>query len=170
MVSVFATPIRVRQVGASLCTDSGWVISNTAWRTSLAVNSPQFSWNLTPLRSQTVQLLASGAISHFSASSGMYAPVCRSIPTRNSRAGLLSRLLLRGPSQVKLVSQPRGATAIRNRSSFALAGCAQAAVAAKPMMHSTPNRNLLHRNLCIHNLLRCLLCMRVREVVLALLL
>ena len=34
----------------------------------------------------------------------MYAPVCRSMPTRNSRAGLLSRLLLRGASQVKLVS------------------------------------------------------------------
>jgi Arc/MetJ-type ribon-helix-helix transcriptional regulator len=58
----------------------------------------------------------SGDISHCSASSGMYAPVCRSIPTRNSRAGLLSRLPLRGLSQVKLVSQPRGATAMRSRS------------------------------------------------------
>src|SRR6266581_5230108 len=155
MVSVFATPIRVRQVLASLCTDSGWVISNTAWRTSLAVNSPQCSWNLTPLRSQTLQLLPSGAISHFSASSGMYTPVCRSMPTRNSRAGLLSRLALRGASQVKLVSHPRGATAMRSRSSFSFAGagrvavCAQAPVTTQPMAQSTPSRHPRRRDFCI---------------------
>src|SRR5712691_1911526 len=119
-----------------------------------------------------VQALPLGDISHFSASSGMYAPVCRSIPTRNSRAGLLSRLLLRGASQVKLVSNPRGATAMRSRSSFAAyAGGAmhtQATVTTNPMTSNTPTTDPLHRNLCIHNLLRCLLCMRVREVILAL--
>src|SRR5439155_11521011 len=121
-----------------------------------------------------VQVLPSGAIAHFSASSGMYAPVCRSMPTRNSRAGLLSRLALRGLSQVKLVSHPVGATAILSRSSFAAcAGGArhsQATVTTTPMTHSAPTTDPLHSNLCIHNLLRCLLCMRVREVVLALLL
>src|SRR5262245_55242294 len=154
--------------------DSGWVMRKTAWRTSLAVNSPQCSWNLTPLRKVMVQLLPSGAISHFSASSGMYAPVCRSMPTRNSRAGLLSRLPLRGLSQVKLVSQPRGATAILSRSSFAAcAGVAvytPAIVTTKPTTSSTLTTDPLHRDLCIHNLLRYLLCMRVREVVLVLLL
>src|SRR6266516_3452243 len=121
-----------------------------------------------------VQVLPSGDISHVSASSGMYAPVCRSMPTRNSRAGLLSRLALRGLSQVKLVSHPVGATAILSRSSFAAcAGAAmptQTTVPTNPMTSSTPTTDPLHRNLCIHNLLKCLLCMRVREVVLALLL
>src|SRR2546427_677690 len=87
-----------------------------------------------------VQVLPSGAIAHCSASSGMYAPVCRSMPTRNSRAGLLSRLALRGLSQVKLVSHPVGATAILSRSSFAAcAGGArpsQATVTTTPMTHS----------------------------------
>src|SRR5215510_9909114 len=140
-VSVFVTPINVRQVLASLCTDSGCVIRNTAWRTSFAVNSPQWSWNVTPWRRVMVQVWPSGAISHFSASSGIYAPVCRSIPTRNSRAGLLSRLPLRGLSQVKLVSQPRGATAIFSRSNFAactgVAVSAQATVATSPRTHIT---------------------------------
>ena len=44
----------------------------------------------------------------------------RSMPTRNSRAGLLSRLPLRGLSHVKLVCQPTGATAIRSRSFLSL--------------------------------------------------
>src|SRR4029450_8553919 len=85
----------------------------------------------------------------------MYAPVCRSIPTRNSRAGLLSRLLLRGASQVKLVSNPRGATAMRSRSNFAFAGaegvavCAQAPVATQTMAQSTPSRNPRCRDFCI---------------------
>src|SRR5882672_4653102 len=67
------------------------------------------------------------------------------MPTRNSRAGLLSRLPLRGLSQVKLVSQPRGATAILSRSSLLFAGaggvtvCAQATVTVSPMAHTTPN-------------------------------
>src|SRR5437870_7879854 len=97
-----------------------------------------------------VQVLPSGDFSHFSASSGMYAPVCRSMPTRNSRAGLLSRLALRGLSQVKLVSQPVGAMAILSRSSLLFAGaggvtvCAQATVTVSPMApnspHSTPQR------------------------------
>src|SRR5262252_1647122 len=121
-----------------------------------------------------VQLLPSGDISHVSASSGMYAPVCRSMPTRNSRAGRLSRLPLRGLSQVKLVSQPRGATAILSRSSFAAcAGTAvptQATVITHPTTSSTPTTDPLHRDLGIHNLLRCRLCMRVREVILVLLL
>ena len=139
----------------SLCTDSGCVMRNTAWRTSLALNSPQLSWNLTPLRSQTVQLRPSGAISHFSASSGMYAPVWRSMPTRNSKAGLLSRLLLRGASQVKLVSHPRGATAMRSRSSFAFAGagrvavCAHAPVTAQLIAQRTPTRHPRRRYFCI---------------------
>src|SRR5262249_45784622 len=127
---------------ASLCTDSGWVMRKTEWRTSLAVNSPQFSWNLMPLRNVMVQCLPSGDMSHVSASSGMYMPVLRSMPTRNSRAGLLSRLPLRLCSQEKLVSQPRGATAMRSRSSLALAGgvavCAQARTAANPITHTTP--------------------------------
>src|SRR4030095_15880240 len=132
------------------------------------------SWNGTPWRNVMVQVLPSGAISHFSASSGMYAPVCRSMPTRNSRAGRLSRLPLRGLSQVKLVSYPIGATAILSRSSFAAcAGAAvhtQATITTNPRTSSTPTTDPLCRDLCIHNLLRCLLCMRVREVVLALLL
>src|SRR5712691_2587429 len=67
------------------------------------------------------------------------------MPMRNSRAGLLSRLPLRGLSQVKLVSQPRGATAILSRSSFPFVGaggaavCAQATVTVSPMAHNTPN-------------------------------
>src|SRR5712691_2005524 len=50
------------------------------------------------------------------------------MPTRNSRAGLLSRLPLRGLSQVKLVSHPRGATATLSRSSFAFTGAGGGAV------------------------------------------
>src|SRR5712691_3111532 len=149
--SVFPMPIRGRQKPASVCTDSGWVIRNTAWRTSLAVNSPQLSWNLTPLRRVMVQVLPSGDISHFSASSGIYAPVLRSIPTRYSSAGRLSSWPLRLCSQVKLVSQPRGATATLSRSSFALAGvgCAQAPVAARLIVNMTPNSTLLVPRLCI---------------------
>src|SRR5262249_48560925 len=64
-----------------------------------------------------------------------------SMPTRNSRAGRLSRLALRGLSQVKLVSQPVGAMAILSRSSFAAcAGTAvstQATVATSPRAHIT---------------------------------
>src|SRR5256886_12188396 len=114
-----------------------------------------------------VKVWPSGAIADCSASSGMYAPVCRSMPTRNSRAGLLSRLPLRGLSQVKLVSQPRGATAILSRSSFA--ACAgtdvhtQATVTTKLTTRSILTIGPLHRDLCIHNLLRYRLCMRVRE-------
>ena len=151
----------------SVCTDSGWEIRNTEWRTSLAVNSPHCSWNLMPLRSQTVQRLPSGAISHFSASCGMYAPVWRSIPTRYSRAGRLSSWPLRLCSQVKLVSQPRGATAMRNRSSFAacagVATSVQATIATKLITHSTPTIDALRSDFCIHDLLRCLLRMRVRR-------
>src|SRR5260221_13377187 len=114
-----------------------------------------------------VQVLPSGDFSHCSASSGMYAPVCRSMPTRNSRAGLLSRFPLRGLSQVKLVSYPMGATAILSRSSFAAcAGVAvppQATVTTTPTTSSTPTPGPLHQDRCIHHLLRCLLCMRVRE-------
>src|SRR5919109_584143 len=153
--SAFPMPIRGRQKPASVCTDSGWVIRNTAWRTSLAVNSPHFSWNLTPLRSQIFQLLPSGAISHFSASSGMYCPVLRSMPTRYSRAGRLSSWPLRLCSQVKLVSHPRGATAILSRSSFAFAGaggvtvCAQAPATTQPMAQSIPSRHSRRRDVCI---------------------
>src|SRR5262249_2089715 len=89
------------------------------------------------------------------------------MPTRNSRAGRLSKLPLRGLSQVKLVSQPRGATAILSRSSFAAcAGTAvnaQVTVTTHPTTSSTPTTEPLHRDLCIHNLLRYRLCMRVRE-------
>ena len=46
----------------------------------------------------------------------------------------------------------------------------QATVTTNPLTNSTPTTDPLHSNLCIHNLLRCLLCMRVREVILALLL
>src|SRR5919108_680015 len=144
-VSVFAMPIRVRQVPASLCTDSGWVSRNTEWRTSLAVNAPQWSWNGTPWRRVMVQVLPSGDMAHVSASSGMYAPVCRSIPTKYSSAGRLSSIPLRLCSQEKLVSQPRGATATTSRSSFAFAGgaavCAQAMAAANPTTPSNPHRD-----------------------------
>src|SRR2546426_10094117 len=107
-----------------------------------------------------VQVLPSGAISHFSASSGMYAPVCRSMPTRNSRAGLLSRLPLRGLSQVKLVSHPRGATEILSRSSFAACAGAvsvQATVATSPRTHIPRTRAPLTPYLSISALLvlRC---------------
>src|SRR5712692_5901133 len=153
MVSVFVTPITVRQMLASLWRDSGWVMRKTEWRTSLAVNSPQFSWNLMPLRNVIVQCFPSGAMSHFSANSGMYIPVLRSMPTRNSRAGLLSKLPLRLCSQLKLVSQPRGATAILSRSSFALAGgaavCAQATMATNPIAHTAPPRVPRRPHLCI---------------------
>src|SRR2546426_4948373 len=153
--SAFPMPIRGRQKPASVCTDSGWVIRNTAWRTSLAVNSPHFSWNLTPLRRVIVQLLPSGAIAHFSASSGMYCPVLRSMPTRYSRAGRLSSWPLRLCSQVKLVSHPRGATAILSRSSFAFAGaggvtvCARAPATTQPMTPSIPSRHARRRDCCI---------------------
>src|SRR5215475_4756414 len=102
-----------------------------------------------------VQRLPSEDISHVSASSGMYAPVCRSMPTRNSRAGRLSRLPLRGLSQVKLVSYPMGATAILSRSSFAfvwaggVAVCAQVPVATQPKAQSTPSRNSRRRDVDI---------------------
>src|SRR5262252_3295725 len=102
-----------------------------------------------------VQFLPSGDISHFSASSGMYAPVCRSMPTRNSRAGRLSRLPLQGLSQVKLVSYPMGATAMVSRSSFPLAGAgdvtfgAYAFVATPTMVPSVPRRNSRRRDLRI---------------------
>src|SRR5262245_16374647 len=131
---------------------SGCVMRKTAWRTSLAVNSPQFSWNLMPLRSVIVQLLPSGDICHVSASSGMYAPVCRSMPTRNSRAGRLSRLPLRGLSQVKLVSYPMGATAILSRSNLALGGAAvwaQARTATNPITPITPATVHRRLHLCI---------------------
>src|SRR5262249_36142202 len=62
------------------------------------------------------------------------------MPTRNSRAGRLSRLPLRGLSQVKLVSQPRGATEILSRSNFAACAGAvsvQATVATSPRVHMT---------------------------------
>src|SRR5215471_2885658 len=102
-----------------------------------------------------VQRLPLGAISHFSASSGMYAPVERSIPTRNSKAGRLSRLPLRAWSQVKLVSYPMGATAILSRSSFAwvwaggVAVCAQVRVATQPRAQRTPPRNSRRRDVDI---------------------
>src|SRR5437899_2362995 len=138
--SVFVMPRNPRQRPPSVCTDSGWVIRKTAWRTSLAVNGPQLSWNCTPLRSVIVQVLPSGDISHFSASSGMYAPVLRSIPTRYSRAGRLSSMPLRLCSQVKFVSHPRGATATISRSSFPLAGaCAQATLITNTTVSTTPH-------------------------------
>ena len=124
----------------------------TAWRTSLAVNSPQFSWNLTPLRNVIVQVLPSGAISHFSASSGIYAPVLRSMPTRYSRAGRLSSWPLRVCSQEKFVSYPSGATAILSRSSFAFGGaavCAHATVTTNPRTPTTPTRVCQRPYLCI---------------------
>src|SRR6266540_1399562 len=68
------------------------------------------------------------------------------MPTRNSRAGLLSRLALRGLSQVKLVSQPVGAMAILSRSSFAAcagAVSAQATVATSPRAHIPRTRDPL---------------------------
>src|SRR5438093_2001677 len=124
-----------------------------AWRTSLAVNSPQFSWNLTPVRNVMVQVLPSGAISHFSASSGIYAPVLRSMPTRYSSAGRLSSMPLMVCNQEKLVSYPRGATAILSRSSFAFAGgaavCAQAPVTTNPIAPTTPTRVRQRPYLCI---------------------
>src|SRR5262245_53075125 len=95
-----------------------------------------------PLRSHMVQLLPSGAISHFSANSGMYAPVLRSIPTRYSRAGRLSSMPLRLCSQVKFVSQPRGATATRSRSNLVFDGagvCAQATATASPRTQTIPH-------------------------------
>src|SRR5215831_2919896 len=137
-------PIALRQKAVDVAMASGWVMRKTAWRTSLALNSPQFSWNLTPWRNVMVQVLPSGAMSHFSASSGMYAPVLRSIPTRYSRAGRLSSWPLRVCIQEKFVSHPRGATAILSRSSFAFAGgaavCAQATIATNPIAPITPTR------------------------------
>src|SRR3989454_53038 len=155
MESFLPIPITERQKPVSVCMDSGWLIKKTAWRTSLAVNSPQLSWNLMPLRKVMVQLLPSGAISHFSASSGMYFPVLRSMPTRYSRAGRLSSWPLRLCSQVKLVSHPRGATAILSRSSFAFAGaggvtvCARAPATTQPMTQSIPSRHSRRRDCCI---------------------
>src|SRR5262245_30254530 len=65
-----------------------------------------------------------------------------------------------------------GATAILSRSSFAAcAGVAvhtQATVITKPTTRSTLITDPLQRDLRIHYLLRWLLCMRVREAVLAL--
>src|SRR6185503_1323151 len=91
-----------------------------------------------------VQLLPSGAISHFSANSGMYAPVLRSMPTRYSRAGRLSSMPLRLCSQEKLASHPRGATATTSRSSFPLAGgaagaCAQARLVVNATVSTAPH-------------------------------
>src|SRR5712691_11543564 len=153
MESPFPIPISVRHRPESVCTDSGWLMRKMEWRTSLAVNSPHFSWNCTPLRSQRVQLLPSGAISHFSASSGIYAPVLRSMPTRYSRAGRLSSMPLMVCIQEKFVSHPRGATAILSRSSFAFAGgaavCAQATVTTNPITPTTPKRVLRRPPHCI---------------------
>src|SRR5262245_60948697 len=129
-----------RQKVVPLAAASGCEMRKTAWRTSRAVNSPQFSWNLMPLRNVMVHVLPSGAISHFSASSGIYAPVLRSTPTRNSTTGRLSSRPLMVCNQEKLVSYPRGATAILSRSSFALGGadvCAQARTAPNPIAHTT---------------------------------
>src|SRR6266545_3245080 len=79
------------------------------------------------------------------------------MPTRNSRAGLLSRLALRGLSQVKLVSQPVGAMAILSRSSFApCVGAAvsiQATIASSPRAHMTRTRDPLTPSLSISTLL-----------------
>src|SRR5262249_16138453 len=97
-------------------------------------------------------VLPSGAISHFSASSGMYAPVLRSTPTRYSRAGRLSSWPLRVCIQEKLVSYPNGATAMMSRSSFAFGGpavCAQASVTTNPIMPPAPTRVRQPLYLCI---------------------
>src|SRR5207245_7239971 len=53
--------------------------------------------------------------------------------------------------QVKLVSQPSGATAILRRSSFVFAGavCTQAPIAARLIVNMTPNSTLLVPRLCI---------------------
>src|SRR4029450_10325322 len=151
--SFFAMPRNPRQRPPSVCTDSGWVIRKTAWRTSLAVNGPQLSWNCTPLRSVIVQSLPLGDISHFSANSGMYAPVWRSMPTRYSRAGRLSSMPLRLCSQVKFVSQPRGATATRSRSSLVLVEgvgvCAHAIATINPRAQTIPHSTPRCIHLCI---------------------
>src|SRR4029453_5242446 len=151
--SFFAMPKNPRQRLPSVCTDSGWVIRKTAWRTSLAVNGPQLSWNCTPLRSVIVQSLPLGDISHFSANSGMYAPVWRSIPTRYSRAGRLSSMPLRLCSQVKFVSQPRGAPAPRSRSSLVLVEgvgvCAHAIATINPRAQTIPHSTPRCIHLCI---------------------
>src|SRR5205823_10859485 len=106
-----------------------------------------------------VQVLPSGAISHFSANSGVYAPVLRSTPTRNSRAGRLSSRPLMVCNQDMLVSYPNGATAILSRSSFAFAGgaavCAHATVTTNPITPATPHSVLRPAHLCIVISLRC---------------
>src|SRR4029453_13437405 len=151
--SFFAMPRNPRQRPPSVCTDSGWGIRKTAWRPSLAVNGPQLSWNCTPLRSVIVQSLPLGDISHFSANSGMYAPVWRSIPTRYSRAGRLSSMPLRLCSQVKFVSQPRGATATRSRSSLVLVDgvgvCAHAIATISSRTQTMPHSRPRYIHLCI---------------------
>src|SRR5215813_11755978 len=83
----------------------------------------------------------------------MYAPVLRSIPTRYSRAGRLSSMPLRLCSQVKFVSQPRGATATRSRSSLVLADgagvCAQASATTSARAPIIPHRMPRQTHLCI---------------------
>src|SRR5215831_12475683 len=157
-----------RQKVVPLAAASGCEMRKTAWRTSRALNSPQLSWNLIPLRNVMAHVLPSGAISHFSASSGIYAPVLRSTPTRNSTTGRLSSRPLMVCNQEKLVSYPRGATAILCRSSFALGGadvCAQATVTTSPIAPITPQRVLRCPPLCIMLSLRCQLdVFEVREV------
>src|SRR5262245_45869745 len=77
------------------------------------------------------------------------------MPTRNSRTGLLSRLPLRGWSQVRLVSQPTGAAATRRRSSFPLAAagggavCAPATVTTQARTPSMPSKHPRRSNFCI---------------------
>src|SRR2546428_14125864 len=72
------------------------------------------------------------------------------MPTRYSRAGRLSSMPLRLCSQLKLVSHPRGATAMRSRSSFAFAGgsavCAKATATPKPRLNTTPPTDPLCTN------------------------
>src|SRR5712691_4104700 len=79
------------------------------------------------------------------------------MPTRNSRAGLLSGRPLRAVRHVKFVSQPRAATAIRSRSSFPCAAgggdggaaWAKATVRTSPMAHTPPRLDPLPRYLFI---------------------
>src|SRR5713101_4541691 len=77
------------------------------------------------------------------------------MPTRNSRAGLLSGRPLRAVRHVKFVSQPRAATAIRSRSSFPCAAgggdggaaWAKATVRTSPMANNPPILDPLTRYL-----------------------
>src|SRR5262245_58562303 len=81
------------------------------------------------------------------------------MPTRYSRAGRLSSIPLIVCIQEKLVSYPRGATAMRSRSSFAFAGgaavCAHATVTTNPIAPTTPQSVLRCPPLRIMISLRC---------------